>query len=318
MAPPSPASLLEDTISTLEALHLGVASPRERRLRNDEAERLEVHQVRPLVDVGQETVRVLLGPERHPLTLTLTWLERWGGTFGPRSSAAANRGRGRTSEQRLDGPALEPEGTSDRGSRPAWLLYLKCPQCSRRCRVLNSPRGQHAYGCPKCVPLAYPCSRRSGSGTRRNPGAVAERKRMKHQEAADRILATYLGHTGSRRGLITPARWAIDKPPRMTWLRFEALCRLVEAHETLATMAQLHVMELTLSRLTGGEVPAIPPDQKATRRMELWAGLVLRHDAWALRQRSWHRRGLPRDTPGQGTRERLARLETSAEGSGRA
>ena len=315
---------------TLEALQLGLdrlggARP-DRRPRWHEVDRLEVKAIRPLVQVGQVSVKVHVGAKGRPLLLSLLWLERWGGTFGPRSSAEANRNRSRPGRERFlhrldlqDGTRkLDPERTADRGGRPAWLLYLQCPRCARRCRVLYSRRGQHQYGCPKCERPAFASNCWTPSGGRSaGPASKRERQRLMHQEAAARIRRQYLNDTGPRTGpLLAPAMATLPKPPRMTWERFGALARLVEAHETLAMMAALAGAQQTLARITGQEKGETLEHRVQEQNTARWARAVLVMDAWALRQRSWHRRGQPRDTPGQGTRARLAReAAATTEGS---
>jgi hypothetical protein len=315
----------QDVLTVLDSMQLGLgrlgSGRSDRRPRWNELDRLEVRQVRPLVEIGQATVDLSVGQQQAPLTLTLDWLERWGGTFGPRSSAAANARRGAGSGERFlrrwdEANGLrepDPGSTADRGGRPAWLLYLSCPQCSRRCRVLYSSPGQHQYACPKCVRPIWRSNTVSASGSRKaGEWARRERTRLKHQQAADRIRCDYLNHTGAAPSMLMPASLSIPKPSRMTWVRFEALCRLVEAHETLAMEVQLAQLQASLAR-------ALPDRDTAPEQdMGRWARTVLRLDAWALRQRNWHRRGRPRDTPGQGTRERAARLETSTDSPGHA
>ncbi len=262
-----------------------------RHPRIEELDRLELRQVRPLVVIGQESVDLVTGPHQAPLTLALHWTARTGGTFGTASSAAANALRGASSAERFQRRMEPTTTTTDRGGAVAWHLNLICPECSSRCIRLYSRRGQHQYACTKCTkPNGYATTR---------PGASEHRRRQQlaHEAAAAKILQQYLEHHGpAPAGLCRPA--AIAKPPRMTWLRFEALTRLLEAHQALALMAELEGMQNRLARLVPGVADAQPSDQ-ATR----WARAVLRMDAWALRQRSWHRRGKPRDTPGQATRE---------------
>ena len=261
-----------------------------RHPRIEELDRLELRQVRPLVVIGQDSVALVAGPDQTPITLALRWTARTGGTFGTASSAAANALRGASSSERFRRPLEPTTTTAARGGCVAWHLSLVCPECSSSCIRLYSPIAQHQYSCPKCTrPNNYATNR---------PGASEQRRRQQlaHEAAAAKILVQYLGHHGPAPGLFRPA--AIAKPKGMTWLRFEALCRLLEAHQMLALMAELEGIKNRLARLVPGVADAQSPDQ-ATR----WANAVLRMDAWALRQRSWHRRGKPRDTPGQATRE---------------
>lgn len=319
------SSLLSDALpdlppdlrTLLESLQSGLSAPSapdpDRRPRLSELDRLEVRQVRPLVEIGQGLVHLKAngGPD---FPLALNWLERWGGTFGPRSSAAANARRGDpVLAEDDDLPEQDPDSSTDRGGRPAWLLYFSCPECARRCRVLYSARGQSRYACHKCTRPAWQSTTTSSSG---GPDASSwdqrHRFRLKHQRAADRIRRDYLQHAGPAPSPLLSTCYAIPKPHRMTWRRYEALCRLVEAHEMLALEVQLSHLQKTLAKMVPGM--ETPPEHPPSR----WARAVLTLDAWALRQRSWHRRGRPRDTLGQGTRERLARMATSADDSGHA
>ena len=245
-----------------------------------ELDRLALRHVRPLVVIGQRSV--LLRAEEGPsFQVPLQWLERWGGTFGTASSASANARRGGKGEFER-GPA----GKTDRGGKPAWLLYFSCPECFRRCAVLYSARGQYKYACHKCE---RPVWQYNGSG-----GQLAERTRLNHRNAAARIRRYYLQQ---QTGI---------KPPKMTWRRYEALCRLIEAHEILAQEVQLDQLQRSLARLGQN---ADPPEEQPPSK---WALAILKMDAWATRQTSWHRRGKPRDTPGEGTRKKLAKIELTA------
>lgn len=317
------SNLTQDTWETLELLQVrldkvGGAKPG-RRPRMGELDRLTVKQVRPLVQKGQESVLLELGSQRRQVWLTLDWLQRWGGTFGPKSSAEANRNRGKSSVDRVMARCEEPspERKADRGQVPAWILYLSCPKCARRCRVLYSLRAQHDYACPKCT---KPCdaNRDNGPSGTSGQGAKRERAVISHRLHAGRIRRDYLGFSGPLPGLLASSARGIPKPPRMTWNRYEALVRLVEAHETIAMGLQLGAMYGSLNRLTGTQTHPTLAERQGEQDMLRWAHRILVVDAWALRQRSWHRRGKPRDTPGQGTRERLARLGTSTDSSGHA
>ena len=257
-----------------------------------------------------------LSSQRKQVRLTLDWLQRWGGTFGPKSSAEANSNRGRDSVARvLDRPdEPSPDRKADRGQVPAWLLYFSCPKCGRRCRKLYSLRAQHDYACPKCVRPCDATRDRAPSGV---GGLAAKRERdvISHRHHADRIRRAYLNHDGPLPGILASSARCIPKPPRMTWHRYEALVRLVEAHETIAMGLQLGAMFGMLNRLTGTEAHPTLQERVDEQNMFRWANNILRLDAWALRQKSWHRRGKPRDTPGEGTRAKIARMETSKDDS---
>jgi hypothetical protein len=326
--------LQQEVLTTLEALQLGLdrvggARP-DRRPRWNEVDRIELKQVRPLVQVGQVSVQLQVGPQQKPLWLSLEWLERWGGTFGPRSSVAAARRRAELATEgsagrylrRLDEQAGDrernPEEAVDRGTRPAWMLYLSCPRCARRCTVLCSRRGQHQYACTKCERPASRSNCWNPSGSDRSPWARAERQRLQHEEAAARIRRDYLGYTGRTGGLLQPPTRIIPKPPRMTWDRYDALVRLVEAHETLALMATMANLSGLMSRVMGEDRAPRLDERRQEADMQRWARTVLRLDAWALRQRTWLRKGQPHVPPGRSARAKLARLETSTDGSGHA
>ena len=325
------SDLTQGVWETLELLQVrldkvGGARP-DRRPRLHEMDRLEVKQVRPLVEKGQVSVMLELGSQRKRLLLALDWLQRWGGTFGPKSSAEANRNRNVPSvarflkqvDQNAGDLAVDPDRKADRGQVPAWLLYFSCPKCARRCRVLYSLRGQHNYACTECMKPCYPNREGGPSGCSKSPGAKRERERIRHQLKAKAIRRDYLQHTQPHRGILVPHARTIPKPPRMTWERYEALCRLVEAHETLAMSYQLAGLYQSLNQLQGASAHPTMSERVEEKNMTEWAHRILRIDAWALRQRSWHRRGKPRDTPGEGTRAKLAKLgKTSADSSGHA
>lgn len=265
----------------------------ERRPRVHEMDRLEVRDIRALVHEHQPKIE-LTGAGGLPLVLKLTWLERWGGTFGPRSSAEANHLRSTPRSDRAEADD-NPDRVSDRGQRPALLLYLLCPMCSRRCRVLYSLRGKDRYGCPKCNRPAWASNCWSPSGSKKaQQSRQRERKRLQHLQAARRIRRLYLNDHGPRQGsLLAPAIATLQKPRGMTWERFTALANLVEAHETLALMAALGNAEAALGRLAPElKTPADPDSERQERSVKGWAYVILQRDAWALRQTSWKRRGL--------------------------
>ena len=273
-----------------------VLEPREgRRPRLRELDRLEVKQIRPLVQRGQQSFELDIENKQQPVVLALNWLERWGGTFGPKSSAEANCNRNVPSGERFlrrldqqNGEAeVDPDRTIDRGQVPAWLLYFNCPKCGRRCMVLYSLKGQNDYACPRCTKPCYPDREGGPSGTGKSRWEKRERARIKHQLKAERIRRDYLKHTEPNTMVLVPHASTIPKPKRMSWRRYEALCRLVEAHETLALLSQLPGLRHLFDRVEGRTSNL--SDEHGEKNFESWANRILKVDAWALRQRSWSR-----------------------------
>ncbi len=274
-------------------------------------------QIRPLVEIHQPSVQFDLARHGARVFLELEWMVRWGGTFGTNSSAEANACRNKNSSEKLfnhldkqnQHRSADTQPNTDRGQVPAWLLYLKCPQCFRRCRVLYSLHSKFDYGCTKCNRPAWPSNTWSVSGHRSaGPAAKCERMRLKHSQAAERIRQGYLFHTESHTELFQPSADTIPKPLRMTWRRYQALCRLIEAHEYLAIIAQCGHVQSSLHRLNDLSNQSTLVEGVEGNNGTSSAYRILKMDAWALRQRSWHRRGKPRDTPGEGTRARLRKV----------
>ena len=75
------------------------------------------------------------------------------------------------------------------------------------------------------------------------------------------------------------------------WERWEALRQLVLAHETLSMAAWSDAIH-RLARLVGVDDPAPDHRLEISRAREL-----LKENAWATRQSSWHRGGKPRPGP---------------------
>jgi hypothetical protein len=121
---------------------------------------IRVQDVRPQVEVGQESLQLPgLG---KPLNLLWRW--RSGGCLGPQAAAAMN------SRQRLPRSSRPTEETPlDRGARGGWHLNLVCPLCSQACRRLVVPRwseparpSSRPWGCRSCHRMTYESSNRSG------------------------------------------------------------------------------------------------------------------------------------------------------------
>ena len=75
------------------------------------------------------------------------------------------------------------------------------------------------------------------------------------------------------------------------WERWEALCQLVLAHETLSMAARSEAIH-RLALQVGVDDPAPDPQLEISRAQEL-----LKENAWATRQSSCHRGGKPRPGP---------------------
>ena len=233
--------------------------------------RLAIGQVRPLLTPGQSSI-TLESPAA--VDLPVQWLWRTGGTFGSRSSAAAND-RQRVPRSRRG----EPMPTLDRGSSGGWLAFWGCPVCQRRCRVLVNPLrsrwwpeqsqgvlSRHwstTWRCTTCSRYRWPSQRRPGG--HRGRGKPAQWYYAAHTAAVDRIQAV------------------LEAPARLSLPRRIALERLEVARHTLAVHA--------LSRCLPG-APAGPPQAAIEQAWQ-----TIRDCRWALRQSSWHRGGRPRPGP---------------------
>lgn len=234
---------------------------------------IRVRDVRFLVEVGQETAQL---PEiGRPLTLLWRW--RSGGCLGPQAAAAMN------SRQRIlrsSRPTKEPQ--LDRGARGGWHLDLVCPLCSRPCRRLFAPAwseparpSSRPWGCRSCHRVTYESSNRPGSSRGRRPPSSRYRK---HEEAALKIRRDFMGVAPE--ALHQPNLFLAWKAPGSTlhWERWEAL-------GMAAWSEALHRLALQVG------VDDLAPDHRLeiSRAQEL-----LKENAWATRQSSWHRGGRPR------------------------
>jgi hypothetical protein len=180
--------------------------------------RIELRSVRRLIQHQQKTIDLPDGP-----TMGLRWTCHRGGTFGPKSSAAANQ------RQRQGRPA-PPAPLLDRGQAVAWRGYFRCPRCDQSCLVLFNPLWswrqfdigaeaiEGAWMCQPCGKYRWPSSRWTGtsSSTRRRPPS---HHYQRHQHAADRCM-----------DLLAEPAW-------LTTDRWVALHRLKNAHQLIAMAA---------------------------------------------------------------------------------
>ena len=234
---------------------------------------VRVRDVRPLVEVNQQTVRL----PQMGAPLSLLWRWRSGGCLGPEAAAAMNARQRQAREGR---PAAEPQ--LDRGATGGWNLDLVCPVCSKPCRRLFAPRwsqparpSSRPWGCRSCHRVTYESSNRPGSSRGRRPPSSRYRK---HEEAALKIRRDFMG--------MAPGS-------TLHWERWEALRQLCLAHETLSMAAwseAIHRLALQVG------VDAEAPDHRLeiSRAQEL-----LKENSWATRQSSWHRGGKPRSGPSE-------------------
>lgn len=183
--------------------------------------------------------------QSETIRLELIWLERTGGTFGPGSAAFANQLR-RSIKKPAEPATLAPiRDLEDRGQRRALVLYLSCPTCSRRCRVLYSRKGKNEFGCIKCNRPAYPSNCWPYTGRRNARGiSLIERERLKQEQAAKKIGKQLLE---DRKYQVirskTAKHPAIQKPAKMSQPRFQDLVYLFSARKQLALLASLRVAQ---------------------------------------------------------------------------
>ena len=92
-----------------------------------------------------------------------------------------------------------------------------------------------------------------------------------------------------------PANLLVLKPSpdsKMHWERWEALCQLVSAHETLALEAYAQQINF-MSKKSGQDLSMINFNSQLDQAQQ-----TLLQNSWATRQSSWHRQGRPRPGPG--------------------
>lgn len=92
---------------------------------------IRVCDVRPLVEVSQQTIHL---PQMGD-SLSLLWRWRSGGCLGPEAAAAM---KARQRQAREGRPATEPSWTVEPPEAGIWIFV--CPLCSRTCRRLFAPR----------------------------------------------------------------------------------------------------------------------------------------------------------------------------------
>jgi hypothetical protein len=189
--------------------------------------------------------------QSETIWLELMWLERTSGTFGPGSAAFANQLR-RSIKKPADLKILcSIRDLEDRGQRTGLLLYLSCPICSRRCRVLYSRKGENKFGCVKCNRPAYYSNCWPYTG-RRNAGGISplERKRLKNEQGAEKIrkqLSESRGYkvVGNEIGKYP----LINKSGKISQTRFEDYFYLFSTRKRLALLASLEACQYLLRKL---------------------------------------------------------------------
>ncbi len=249
---------------------------------------IQVRDVRPLVEVNQQTIRL---PQMGD-SLSLLWRWRSGGCLGPEAAAALNA---RQRQPRQGRPAAEPP--LDRGATGGWHLDLVCPSCSKPCRKLFAPSWSkrvrpdaRLWACRRCYRVTYGSSNRPGSSRGHRPPSSRYRK---HEEAALKIRRDFMGMAPEE--LHLPNLFLIWKAHGSTlhWERWEALRQLCLAHETLSMAAWSEAIH-RLALQVGADAEAPDLRLEISRAQEL-----LKENSWATRQSSWHRRGWPRPGPSE-------------------
>lgn len=204
--------------------------------------------------------------------LTLRWRYRSGGCLEPQAFAAMNS---RQRIPRSSRPTEEPQ--LDRGARGGWHLDLVCLLCSSACRRLFASRwsdparpSSRPWACRRYHRVTYESSNRPGSsrGRPEDPSGF---------------------HGGfALEGLHQPNLFLAWKVSALHWGRWDALRQLCLAHEIFSMAAWSEAIHrLTLQ--VGVDDPAPDHRLEVTRAQEL-----LKENAWATRQSSWHRGGKPR------------------------
>lgn len=249
---------------------------------------IQVCDVRPLVDVNQQAIRL---PQMGD-SLSLLWRWRSGGCLGPEAAAALNA---RQRQPREDRPAAEPP--LDRGVTGGWHLDLVCPVCAKPCRKLFAHSWSERirpdarlWACRFCHRVTYASSNRPGSSNGRRPPSY---QYQKHEEAALKIRRDFMGVAPEE--LYLPSLFLAWKARGSTlhWERWKALRQLCLAHETLSMAAWSEAIH-RLALQVGVDDPAQDHQLEISRAREL-----LKENAWATRQSSWHRRGRPRPGPSE-------------------
>jgi hypothetical protein len=211
-------------------------------------DRIDTRSVRPLVQANESVACLQVHSE--PIQLELIWLERTGGTFGPGSAAFANQLRRSIKKHAKLKSLSSIRDLEDRGQRTGLLLYLSCPICSRRCRVLYSRKGENRFGCVKCNRPAYRSNCWPYTGRRNARGiSLLERERLKQEQLAKQISEQL---SGDGECLIIGDKIdkhrKIKKPENMSQTRFKDLMCLLSIRKQLALVASLRVAQHLLSK----------------------------------------------------------------------
>ena len=145
--PPDPRGPTQ-TSTDLSSLLAQASLRKPRRLVPERMLVIQVRDVRPLVEVNQQTIHL---PQMGD-SLSLLWRWRSGGCLGPEAAAAMNARQRQAREGR---PATEPSWTVEPPEAGIWIFV--CPLCSRTCRRLFAPAwsqparpSSRPWGCRSC------------------------------------------------------------------------------------------------------------------------------------------------------------------------
>ena len=212
-----------------------------KRPRIGEMDRIDAGMVRKVATSFQQQACLHLGS--GSIKFELIWNKRTAGLFGSVSAAIANQRRLSIKKPGPWQPEAQAE-TDDRGQTQGWIMYLACPKCSRRCRVLYSKPNLCEFGCVKCNRPAYASNSWPYTG-RKNAGGISkhERNRLKHEQAVKRIKKQ-LGETQQSwpHPCCTSTKKGDKKPTRMSNARFDELSMKLDIEEKMALLASMKIL----------------------------------------------------------------------------
>ena len=267
-----------------------------RKLMADEMDAIRLVDIRKHVETRQSAVR--LSVNGKPLWLRLHWLEQTTGLFGSASGREASKRQLLSMNEMhevqlaeaLGERPIPKERMADRGGS-CWHMYLTCPRCDRRCKVIYSIPGKNDWQCPKCCKPTSLSTRWPHHGGA-SPNGPDERLFRKHSEAAARFAVKLLRATKvNQTGLQQPAR-ALYENPGLSNKRYTACCLFIDAHRVIAETAYMRISLRKVDAIAPGCLGSLKGEW--VKDMELAiakARLDLQRYRWVLRHANSLRRG---------------------------